>query len=375
MTAEPETAAVAAVPETATKSVDPMLAEYDKIRSQIPPQTMESLKQLPKLFPGIELQRIKIEFARVAGTFIRLAARVNGPVDWTQAIRSTNGILGGILASQTNEFFFQPITVNRPMKASDDPEKNKTGKVDWRVRAFGLARCIDKKVEFDGPTSLMIYNFGSEKTAAQEASRLVPGHVFSIRAKLSDRSPRGKMGPGQIGWLNGGAADPIREIQLTDGLKPFGDPFDALAQVIPLSNISELVLKPVANAMYRIEGEISRGYISVKQTGQFGTLVVADDSINGSAELVQAAKGGLSVFLAPTDVPKAQLAIGSRVAMILSGYESKKKDAQGDHTGNKQWSWNASITKVLLDLSQGTEIADPDTPAAAPPVGISRDVM
>ena len=101
-----------------------------------------------------------------------------------------------------------------------------------------------------------------------------------------------------------------------------------------------------------------------------GSLMLTDDSVVG--QIKDMSKGGLSVLLTRFDTAKAKLGIGSRVSVVLSGYKAKKKDAQGNRTGDEQWNWNAIAVKVILDLSTGTDVPNPEAPPAAPPNGARR---
>lgn len=358
--------------------VPALVAEYAKIRETMPAEILEQLRPTPSTY-GITVDKARACFAQ-AYNHPAVAATYQGVARFEAALRVMRARLNGLLGSATFDFVFQPVSVSgQPIEAKDkpnaktpsDPKKPK----QWSFRANGLARCVDEKSPFEGPASLTIYNYGDEATAARDLARFRPGHVYALRAKLSDKSPKGKMGIGNVGIVQGSAADGFREIPEPNG-QAWADPHASFAEVIRPSPIPDLLLKPVQYGTYHIRGRVARGSVFTNKNGESGSLVLSDDALDSNPQLLIANKGGINVFLSRHNIAKARLAQGSEVDMILSGYESDRKDSTGAKTGDKQWTWNEISMKVTLDLGGGTEIPDPNKVAVAAPAatGISRDL-
>lgn len=341
------------------------LAEYERIRNEMPPEVVTALQGLKDKY-GVDVPTIKATFATYASN-PQVKAQPNR---WDVAMRGTAAKLTAIINAKQFEFEFQPIALaTTPRQSKVDPSNPKKARADWKFRVEGMARCTDPKSPFDGPAALMVTGFGDPKTATGVAQRFLPGHVYKVFGALSKSG--GTPSPGSVPAVFVDGQGRITEVPDANG-RAWPNAYDSFSADIAVSPMSNLLIHPPAKyAHYKVEGEIVSARRGVGNNGEYATMVLRDDSIDGA---LLTTFGGLSLFLAPADFPKVQLPVGSRVGAIVTGYEADGKDAQGNVTGNKVNRYSAVAMKVILDLSGGTEISNPSGVAVKIPEGTPSPV-
>lgn len=354
-----------------------LIAEYQNaLKSKLPEEIKTALKETQTSL-GVDTSDLVAQF--VATLHNPIVAKQPEPGRYIVALRSVRAVLANrAFGPESYDFDFQPVAPAQPPMAN----KNSDGSIkDYRVRVAGLGRSKSAKVEFEGPTTLMVYGFGDEKSAGQYGAQFRPGHVYTVRARVGDKSPKGRLGPGQVGFLNAGAADPVTQIPEPNG-SAWPDPYARYAECVALTPIAELAIKPQKYAVYRIEGEIQRAWSGTTNGRQSGSIALIDDSISGNKQALELMKGGLGIFLPSDQLQLTKLPVGSRVGAIVSGYPKKKKDSSGNTTGDEQWSFNATVLQVQMDLSGGTSLAEPNKAALNIPEGqpgasadVNRDMI
>lgn len=334
------------------------LAVYERIRAEIPQDVVNALAHVKAEFE-LEVDMVKATYARCA----TIPGVMKQPDRWHVALRATSALLTKLMTARTVEFVFQPVGLpSPPSQAKVDPS-NPTKPRDFRFRVPGLAKCSNPKSPFDGKGILMVGGFADPKTATGASERFRPGHAYKVQGSLSKKSD-GSSGTPLI-FVNAG--DPVMEYVGPNG-PIWPDPYAAFSAGLSVSPMSNLLIHPPARyAEYMVEGEVVSARHGVSAKGEYATMVLRDDSIDGT---LLKTFGGLTLFLAPGDFPKTQLPTGSRVSAIVTGYEGDEKDATGKLTGNKVNRYSSVVMKTLIDLSgEADEPTDPTKTVVTIPAG------
>ncbi len=337
----------------------------DSHERKVPDDIVERLKELVDEL-HLDKDQVKVHYVSDLEKVDRAYKNQAGDRRWAIALAGTRAWYNSLSYSAGKSYPVKFV----PFSLSGKPFKDEK-KGTWSVRAFGLALAEDEDYKIRGPLDVQCTGFLTEEVAKQSIIDQVKlGQPYLIHANPSTKAPSGDLRPGQSGFVFVDASSPWESFVPGAGDIFILGGYDTLSGYYPETKLNEILTTPKANTLYHIEANVVRTRTGLGQNNQQnGSMTLADETVAG--ELAKAAKGGLFIFLPSEYVHLASLSAGSRVSALINGYESNKKDSSGNNTGEVQWRWNVLGMKVLIDLSGGTTIPNPEQPAVKIPTSIN----
>jgi hypothetical protein len=390
------TAPAASVPGAETEA-----SLFGSAAPNTPPGALTQYPELVKLIRETALGRLKIprdEFMRryLSSVNSTAAQRMPPAQRYMAALRTVCSVWVKESTGQGSDYEFHVLRVGNAFKRKNDANAmprpgqkplapGQTLPDEWFVTFTGLMHNLNDDGAVEGPVDWSVYGFPSQDQANKFASLLKPGRSYKIRARLTQKSPRGTLGRGQVGRATSNAGDRLPTPITPNGHATWLDPFARLEKSIPKVTFLDILSrppKPRDSIRVVVECEVVRGSIGARKSDNqpFGSLSFTDLYLLSDAAAMKLTDGSVQAFLQPADFHYANdLAPGSIVTAILDVAGKKPKDddtPSGELKLSDRLSFNLVALRVDSNLSgsdvtpePGKVIADIAPTGPVPTVG------